>query len=248
MLGIYVAGDSGGYLNPAVTLANCIYRGLPWRRFPIYLLAQFLGGFLASAVVYGNYMSAIDAYAGYGVRTVPPAKTSTAQIFCTYPQPFLTKTGQFFSEFIASTILIFVIFALKDNSNPGAMGKSGAGNLFPLALFFLIFGIGACFGWETGYAINLARDFGPRLMSYAVGYGPEVWSAGDYYFWVPVVASFLGCAFGGFLYDVFIYTGPETPINTPWLGIKRILNPRASWERETEYSPSVTNRNDKAPV
>ena len=62
-------------------------------------------------------------------------------------------------------------------------------------------------------------------MSYAVGYGHEVWSAGDYYFWVPVVASFLGCTFGGFLYDVFIYTGPESPINTPWLGLKRLVRP-----------------------
>jgi hypothetical protein len=59
----------------------------------------------------------------------------------------LTKPSQFFSEFIASTILMFVIFALKDDSNPGAMGKSGAGQLFPLALFFLIFGLGACFGF-----------------------------------------------------------------------------------------------------
>lgn len=76
----------------------------------------------------------------------------------------MTKAGQFFSEFIASTILMFVIFALKDDrsvappvssesqstnqlcSNPGAMGKSGAGQFFPLALFFLIFGLGACFG------------------------------------------------------------------------------------------------------
>jgi len=66
--------------------------------------------------------------------------------------------------------------------NPGAMGKSGAGQLSPLALLFLIFGLGASFGWETGYAINLARDFGPRLMSFAVGYGSEVWSAGGYYF------------------------------------------------------------------
>lgn len=78
---------------------------------------------------------------------------------------------------------MFVIFALKDESNRGAMGKTGAGPFFPLALFFLIFGLGACFGFETGYAINLARDFGPRLMSYAVGYGHEVWSAGGYYFW-----------------------------------------------------------------
>jgi len=66
----------------------------------------------------------------------------------------MTRTGQFFSEFIASTILMFCIYALQDNGNLGAQ------NLTPLMLFFVIFGIGACFGWETGYAINLARDFG----------------------------------------------------------------------------------------
>ena len=110
-------------------------------------------------------------------------------VFCTYPQAFLTKTSQFFSEFITATILMFVIFALKDESNRGAMGKTGAGPFFPLALFFLIFGLGACFGFETGYAINLARDFGPRLMSYAVGYGHEVWSAGGYYFWSKCISE-----------------------------------------------------------
>lgn len=83
---------------------------------------------------------------------------------------------------------MFVIFALKDDSNPGAMGKSGAGQFFPFALLFLIFGLGACFGWETGYSINMARDFGPRVMSYFLGYGHEVWSAGGYYFWVSFAA------------------------------------------------------------
>jgi aquaglyceroporin related protein len=129
-------------------------------------MAQVLGAFCASGVVYANYINAIDNFEGHGIRTVPPNPTASAGIFCTYPQAFMTTTGQFFSEFIASTILMFVIFALKDDSNPGAMGKSGAGQFFPLALFFLIFGLGACFGWETGYAINLARDFGPRLMSF----------------------------------------------------------------------------------
>lgn len=62
---------------------------------------------------------------------------------------FLTKTNQFFSEFITATLLMFVIFALKDETNRGAMGKTGAGPFFPLALFFLIFGLGACFGYET---------------------------------------------------------------------------------------------------
>ena len=144
------------------------------------MLAQVLGAMCAAAVVYGNYKSAIDVFeGGAGIRTVPGySETATAGIFCTYPAEFMTKTGQFFSEFIASTLLMFLIYALKDDAN------LGAGPLTPLGLFFIIFGIGACFGWETGYAINLARDFGPRLVSYMLGYGMNVWRAGDYYFWV----------------------------------------------------------------
>ncbi|KAF3388730.1 putative membrane protein [Penicillium rolfsii] len=222
MLGVYVSGSSGAHINPAVTLANCIYRGFPWRKFPIYLLAQLLGAMCGAAIVYGNYKSAIDVYEGGAhIRTVPGySTTATAGIFCTYPAEFMTKTGQFFSEFLASAVLMFMIFALKDD------GNLGAGKLTPLALFFVIFGIGACFGWETGYAINLARDFGPRLTSYMLGYGHEVWAAGNYYFWIPMVAPFLGCIFGGWLYDVFLYTGLDSPVNTPWLGIKRLLHPR----------------------
>ncbi|KAK2878126.1 hypothetical protein FQN49_001125 [Arthroderma sp. PD_2] len=220
MLGVYCCGGiSGGHLNPAVTLANCVFRKFPWRKFPIYMLAQTLGAFCAAGVVYANYKSAITVFeGGPNIRTVG-LDTSTAGIFCTYPAPFLTKTGQFFSEFIASTILMFCIYAMADDKN------LGAGNMMPLGLFFLIFGIGACFGWETGYAINFARDFGPRLMTYCLGYGNEVWSAGGYYFWVPMISPFFGCVFGGFLYDVFLYTG-ESPINTPWMGLDRFMRPR----------------------
>ncbi|KAH9217867.1 aquaporin-like protein [Leptodontidium sp. 2 PMI_412] len=216
MLGVYASGVSGAHINPAVTFANCVYRKFPWRKFPIYMVAQILGAFCASGVVYANYKSAITQYeGGPDIRTVG-LENSTAGIFCTYPAAFMTRTGMFFSEFIASTILMFCIYSLQDN------GNLGAGNLTPLGLFFVIFGIGACFGWETGYAINLARDFGPRLMSYALGYGHEVWSAGNYYFWIPMVAPFFGCLFGGWLYDVFIFTG-DSPINTPWWGFKRML-------------------------
>jgi len=148
MLGIYVAGDSGAFLNPAITLNFCLFRKLPWRRFPVYFAAQLLGAFCASGVVYANYINAINMVEGSSsLRTVPPATTATAGIFCTYPQAFMSKFSQFLSEFIASAILMFVIFALKDDSNPGAMGKTGAGQFFPLALFFLIFGLGACFGY-----------------------------------------------------------------------------------------------------
>jgi len=246
MLGVYTSGISGAHLNPAVTFANCVFRKFPWRKFPIYLVAQVLGAMAASAIVYGNYKSAIDVFeGGPDIRTVPGfSDTATAGIFCTYPAPFMTKTGQFFSEFIASTLLMFLIYALKDD------GNIGAGNLTPLGLFFIIFGIGACFGWQTGYAINLARDFGPRLVSYMLGYGHEVWSAGGYYFWVshakvhsgasltcfkvPMVAPFFGTCFGGWLYDVFLYTG-ESPINTPWMGLKRFMRPTPSvWSNTYE--------------
>jgi aquaglyceroporin related protein, other eukaryote len=186
-----VAGCAGGHLNPAITFVNCLYRKFPWYKFPIYACAQVLGCFCGAAVIYGNYKSAIDAYeGGASIRTVPGfSETATAGVFCTYPQPFMTKTGQVFSEIVSSTVLVFVIFALKDDAN------LGAGTLVPLGLFFLIFGIGATLGWETGYAINLARDFGPRLFTYFVGYGHEVWSAGDYYFWVSTKSSLTGSEF-----------------------------------------------------
>ncbi|KAK1062723.1 glycerol channel [Friedmanniomyces endolithicus] len=182
MLGVYASGISGAHINPAVTFANCIFRKFPWKNFPIYAAAQVLGAFCASGVVYANYKSAIDTFeGGPGLRTVPGySPNASAGIFCTYPAAFMTKT------------LMFMIYALKDDAN------IGAGPLTPLGLFFIIFGIGACFGWETGYAINLARDFGPRLMS------------------VPMIAPFFGCTFGGFLYDVLLFTG-ESPINTPYV-------------------------------
>lgn len=178
MLGVYCGKKSGGHLNPAVTFCNCLYRGHPWRKWPVYAAGQILGAMAGAAMVYANYIHAFDEFeGGVGIRTVG-GETGTAGIFCTYPAEFLDRTAMWWSEFLASAILMFCIFALADPMN----GNAGA--LMPLALFFLIFGIGACFGWQTGYAINLARDFGPRLVSYMIGYGHEVWSAGGYYFWV----------------------------------------------------------------
>lgn len=234
MIGVYVAGVSGAHLNPAVTFANCVFRKHPWRKLPVYALAQILGCSCAALVVYGNYKSAINVFeGGPNIRTVPGfSEHATAGIFCTYPAPFLSKTGQFFSEIVASTILMICIYALQDP------GNLNAGKFTPLALFFVVFGIGACFGWETGYAINLARDFGPRLMSYFLGYGREVWTAGDYYFWVPMVAPFFGCTFGGLVYDTLIFTG-ESPINTPWMGLKRIIRPD---EKDRSYEDVESRR------
>lgn len=176
MLGVFVAKKSGGHLNPAVTLANCVYRRFPWHKLPIYAFAQVLGAMLGAMVVYLNYVSAIDVFeGGIDVRTVGHVATSTAGVFATYPVLFLSTKGQFFSEFLTSAILMFCLFALVD---------AGVGNMLPIFLVFLIYGLGSAFGWETGYAMNMARDFGPRLVSYSLGYGTGVFTFGNNYFWV----------------------------------------------------------------
>ncbi|EMC99176.1 hypothetical protein BAUCODRAFT_31504 [Baudoinia panamericana UAMH 10762] len=189
MLGVYTSGISGGHINPAVTFANCVLRKFSWKKFPIYVLAQISGAFCAAGVVYGNYKSAIHVFeGGPDVRTVPGyAENATAAIFATYPASFMTTTGRFFSEFLASALLMFSIYAVKDD------GNLGAGSLTPLALFFILFGIASCFGWETGFAINPARDFGPRLMTQLLGYGHHVWTAGMHYFWVSLLVAMNRC-------------------------------------------------------
>lgn len=198
MLGVYTSGPSGAHINPAVTLANCVFRNFSWRKLPVYVLSQILGAMCAAAVIYGNYKSAITALeGGSSIRTVPGfgnASTATAGIFATYPAPFTTRTGQFFSEFIGSALLMFSIYALKDD------GNVGAGTLTPLALFFVLSGIAISFGWETGFALNTARDFGPRLITYFLGYGMEVWRASGYYFWVSHFVPL-------FLFPYFIVQG-----------------------------------------
>jgi len=224
MIGIYIAGDSGAYLNPALTLSQAVYRGFSFATVPIYFFVQFLGGFVGAFLTYANYISAIDFYAGDGIRTVPPEPNATAQIFVTFPQPFLPLASAFFSEVFATALLTISVFALKDETSNGGIARA-ADNWFPLKMFFIYSSIGATYGWETAFATNPARDFGPRVACYILGYGTELWSNASHYFWIPLVAPFVGAMIGGFIYDFFVYTGPS-PVNAPWLGLKLLVSPR----------------------
>jgi aquaglyceroporin related protein, other eukaryote len=146
IFGIYVAGDSGAYLNPAITLTNCLFRGLPLRRWPVYAVAQVLGAFCGHGLVYANYISAIDQYEGHGIRTIPPSPTTSAKIFCQFPQPFLPLGSQIFSEFIANFFMTFLILAVRDENGADLKG----GGFFVIAFFWLNFAVMVSFGWETG--------------------------------------------------------------------------------------------------
>lgn len=207
-MGVWVAGGiSGGMINPAVTIALATFRKFPWKKVPIYIIAQILGCFCGSLCIYGLYVNPI--------RVVDPNQTeTTASLFTTYPAEFLrqpsTRMSAFYNEFFASGILLIVILAIGDSSNtPPPDG------LAPLVLLWLVWGLGACLGWQTAYAVNPARDLGPRLMLYVVGYSPKIlWTFNAWYWiWTPILATISGALMGCTIYDTLCYTGGDSPIN-----------------------------------
>lgn len=207
-LGVWVsAGISGGHINPAVTLGMATYRGFPWRKVPVYILAQLLGGIAGAALVYANYFHAIDIVeGGRNVRTL-----KTAGLFATYAANYMTNVSAFFSEVVGTALLMISVLAFTDRKNhPVPNG------LLPLALFLFFVGIGASWGMGTGYAINPARDFGPRILTSMAGYGRAVYNyRNQYWLWCPIIGPFLGAQLGGFVYEAFLYNGEDGIFNQP---------------------------------
>ncbi len=198
-MGCYVAaGVTGAHLNPAVTLALAVHRKFSWSKVVPYACAQLVGAFVASAVVYFTYHEAINAFDG-GVRQVLGAQ-GTAGIWATYPQPFLsTFPGGFIDQVLGTALLVGVIFGITDSRNSPAPA-----GLAPVVVGLLVVVIGASFGFNAGYAINPARDFGPRLFTFVAGWGGEVFSAGNAWWWVPIVAPCVGGVVGGWAYDACV--------------------------------------------
>jgi MIP family channel proteins len=198
-MGCYVAGGvTGAHLNPAVTLGLAVHRRFPWAKVAPYALAQVAGAFVASAVVYATYFEALAAFDG-GIRQVT-GDLGTAGIWATYPQPFLSAfPGGFIDQVVGTALLFGVILAITDSRNSPAPA-----GLTPVVVGLLVLLIGATFGYNSGYAINPARDFGPRLFTAIAGWGAEVFRAGHAWWWVPIVAPCIGAVVGGYAYDGFV--------------------------------------------
>jgi len=207
-LGVWVSvGVSGGHINPAVTLCMAVFRGLPWFKAVTYILGQLIGAWLGALVVYANYADAINIFeGGNGQRTL-----KTAGLFSTYPLAYMSSANCFFDEFVGTFVLLMVVISVSDKRNSGLHLS-----LIPLAIFFAILCIGAAFGMQTGYAINPARDLGPRIMTAMVGYGAQVFTFRHHYWiWGPIIGSCCGGLVACLLYDLFIYRGPESFVNRP---------------------------------
>lgn len=210
-MGCYIAGGvSGAHMNPAVTVALAIHRGLAWRKVLPYTAAQAAGSFAASVVVYVTYWEALNAFDG-GVRQIAGPQ-GTAGIWATYPQPFLsTFPGGFIDQFVATALLMCVILAISDARNaPPPTGMA------PLMVGLMVTAIGMSFAFNAGYAINPARDFAPRLFTAIAGWGFDVFRAGNAYWWVPIVGPIAGAAAGGWVYDLLVgnrFPGKQSPMS-----------------------------------
>ena len=188
-MGCYVAARiSGAHLNPAVTIALAFFRGFPWRKVAAYILAQVAGAFVASALVFWNYLPAFHA--------ADPNLDHTAGVFTTFPAFPEVPSAGLLDQTIGTAILLFMVMALTDarNQPPGA-------NLTPVLVGAVVVAIGMSFGGMHGYAINPARDFGPRLFTVVAGFKNNGLSDGPLVFWVPIVGPILGGVLGSAAYD-----------------------------------------------
>jgi glycerol uptake facilitator protein len=197
MLGVYTAGRiSGAHLNPAVTIALAAFAGFPWRKVLPYILAQSFGAFVAALLVRWNYTEALH-------KVDPFLTIKTQGVFSTLPGNGVlpvTEWGAFRDQVIGTAILLFMILAITDLA-----GTPPGSNLAPFIIGLLVVAIGMAWGTNAGYAINPARDFGPRLASFITGYGGAMRDQyGNLYFWVPIIAPIIGGLVGAGLYKVLI--------------------------------------------
>jgi glycerol uptake facilitator protein len=188
-MGCYIAGRiSGAHLNPAVTVALAVFRGFPWRKVVPYIMVQIAGAFVAAALVFWNYQPAF--------RAADPNLDHTAGVFTTFPAyPELPSAG-LLDQTIGTALLLFLVMALIDERNqpPGA-------NLTPVLIGAVVVVIGMSFGGMHGYAINPARDFGPRLFTVVAGFKNNGLTDGTMVFWIPIVGPILGGIIGAAAYD-----------------------------------------------
>ncbi|XP_067832134.1 aquaporin-3-like [Heptranchias perlo] len=196
--GTYIAGGiSGAHLNPAVSFCLCLLGRFQWKKLPFYMIFQTFGGFVGAAIVYGVHHDGILAVDNGTLSVTGPR--ATAFIFGTYPAPYLTLPNGFIDQLIGTGTLLLCILAVGDCQNHGAPKP-----LQPIFIGLSVVAIGMSMGSNSGYAINPARDFGPRLLTLAAGWGTEVFTAGGGWWWIPIVAPMVGAVLGSLVYELLI--------------------------------------------
>ncbi|TQJ90816.1 MIP/aquaporin family protein [Streptomyces sp. SLBN-31] len=208
VFGVYVAGGvSGAHLNPAVTLAFAVRRKFAWAKVLPYWGSQLVGAFTGAALVYGVYHNAISTFDGAmkGPKTNGHTLASFS-IFGTFPAPYFHGGiwGPLIDQIVGTAFLVMLVVALIDLRNTAVQA-----NLGPLLIGLAVAAIGMSFGANAGYAINPARDFGPRLFTWLAGWKElalpgSLSGAFSAYWWIPIVGPLIGGVIGVLVYDLFI--------------------------------------------
>jgi glycerol uptake facilitator protein len=188
--GIYIAGTiSGAHLNPAVTLALAATKRFPWSKVPHYILGEFAGAFAGALLLFLVYHAKWIE--------VDPGLDHTTGIFSTFPAVPGFWPG-FFDQVVGTALLVGLIFAVVDKFN------AQVSNLAPIVIGLIVVAIGISFGGMNGYAINPARDLGPRIFAVIAGFKNNGLTDGASVWLPPVLGPIVGGILGGFAYDLFI--------------------------------------------
>jgi len=189
MAGVYAVGQfTGAHLNPAVTVGIWINGGIDAGDVPLYFIGEFLGAMIGATLVFLAY------YQHFAATEDPGLKLA---VFCTGPA-IRNTFWNLVTEIIGTLMLVIGVLAIVD---PGNEGPTASG-LAALLIALLVLGIGLSLGGPTGYAINPARDLGPRIMHAILpipGKGDSDWG----YSWIPVVGPLIGGALGAVMYVAF---------------------------------------------
>jgi glycerol uptake facilitator protein len=203
IIAVYVsAGVSGAHLNPAVTIALAFKRGFPWGSVLPYIAAQMVGAFLGALGVYLVYMDGLRGAGMPNVWATGPGSVFGQTFWGTAAAAGVASTGgysflnAFIAEVIGTAVLMWGILASGDSKNTGLMHNMG-----PFLVGGTVLAVGLSLGGPSGYAINPARDLGPRLFGLVAG---TQGLFADGYWWIPVVAPIIGGIIGVYLYDMFV--------------------------------------------
>lgn len=180
---VFIFGPiSGAHFNPAVTLGLAAIGKFPWSDVPLFILCQMIGAFLGACLVYVYYKNHFD---------ITDDKDVKRGIFCTAPA-IKDTVNNFVCEFIGTFVLVFTIL--------GVANTDMVDGISPIVVGLIIWAIGITLGGTTGYAINPARDLGPRI-AHAIlpikGKGDSDWG----YAWIPIVAPILGGIIGAVVFN-----------------------------------------------
>jgi glycerol uptake facilitator protein len=200
-----VGGVTGAHINPAITLGAAIRRQLPWNKVPGYWIAQVLGCFVGAALVFLVYNNAINHWDQvHHIVKGTAASVGTYSTFATFPAPYFANVwGPLIDQIVGTFFLVLFVWAVTDEFNLPV-----GNNLAPWIVGMIVMAVGISFGANAGYAINPARDFGPRLFAYALGWGgvalPGSYQWFSNYWWIPILGPLVGGVVGIVCYDLFI--------------------------------------------